>query len=722
VVWGTFVRRHVVTLAIAVVAAMLGAYLYFVDSGRVTSSEADARKRNLFKAFRRADITALLIENNGETVRIARRTDDAGDAMYYLGAELADQTAVDKTLSVLEFATAERRLEEGIDRRATGLDAPKLRVTLSMGVLTFRVAIGGPAPAPSGAAYAEVQGEGVSVVSRDLVTELARPLDTYRGKTIVPYLSSALSELWLDASGDTHRFSVGAWGGWAAELEGGQKVRVDRDAFDRVLGSLADVRAEAFTTDAEADRALGAASAKKLRITMIPREKAQPRAVIDLGGECPGHPEDAVAVRNEPAPRKTACVPKGVIDSLVAPLARIVDLHPFSLRPDEMEQITLASGDNKLDLIRAGTGWHMRAPTDASVDNDVGQGFARTLHDLVAEEVVTGKTPEPAPPGAPRATAKISKTGAGDGGAGLETVELGVESGGFVHARRLIDGAILKLNSDAARTLIPTSFALRSRKVIDEPLGHVARVAIEGTSVRQVLRRSSAGGWTFEEPKSLAVDPGLASDVADALAQLRADRWVADRDDGSFGLQAPRGTYQLELEAGIIRVETGRATAGGVFARRTDQEGVFVLPKATERVLETWAIDRSYLMFEPSEIRQIRLDRGGGHRLTLEPARAGGSDAGPSAERFEIARRVLVEARAEGTVHLGEARKDEGLDKPLLTVTIQRASPASPSQVKIAIGRGDAWRETNVFYVRREGVDATFAIAQSKLRPLLDLK
>jgi len=93
-----------------------------------------------------------------------------------------------------------------------------------------------------------------------------------------------------------------------------------------------------------------------------------------------------------------------------------------------------------------------------------------------------------------------------------------------------------------------------------------------------------------------------------------------------------------------------------------------------------------------------------------------------AAERFEIARRVLVEARAEGTVHLGEARKDEGLDKPLLTVTIQRASPASPSQVKIAIGRGDAWRETNVFYVRREGVDATFAIAQSKLRPLLDLK
>jgi hypothetical protein len=218
----------------------------------------------------------------------------------------------------------------------------------------------------------------------------------------------------------------------------------------------------------------------------------------------------------------------------------------------------------------------------------------------------------------------------------------------------------------------------------------------------------------------MAVDPGLASDVAEALAQLRADRWVADRDDGSFGLAAPRGKYQLEVEAGIIRIETGRATTGGVFARRTDREGIFVLSKATERVLETWAIDRSYLMFDADEVRQIRLDRGGGNPLTLEPVRAGGSDAGPAAERFEIARRVLVEARAEGTVHLGQARNNEGFDEPLLTVTIQRPAPASP--VKIAIGKGDAWRETTVFYVRREGVDATFAVAQSKVRPLLDLK
>src|SRR5204862_5797933 len=125
-----------------------------------------------------------------------------------------------------------------------------------------------------------------------------------------------------------------------------------------------------------------------------------------------------------------------------------------------------------------------------------------------------------------------------------------------------------KLSGDAARVLIPSGFSLRSRKVIDAPVAQLARVAIEGPSVRQILRRSSAGEWTFEEPKSMAVDPSLANAVAEALGQLRADRWVADHDDGSFGLAAPRASYQLEMEARLRRIEPGRATAGGVFGRR----------------------------------------------------------------------------------------------------------------------------------------------------------
>ena len=95
-----------------------------------------------------------------------------------------------------------------------------------------------------------------------------------------------------------------------------------------------------------------------------------------------------------------------------------------------------------------------------------------------------------------------------------------------------------------------------------------------------------------------------------------------------------------------------------------------------------------------------------------------------AAEQLETAKSTLAVARTEGVVHLGAARKDEGFDKPRLTLRMQISRPGStsPENVKIVVGRGDDWRDTSVFYVRREGVEATFAIAQGNIRPLLDLR
>ncbi len=696
----------------AALVVALGAYLYVVDSGRVTTGEADARKRNLFKAYRRAEISEIVIQARpgdasgsrlDQPIRITRRPDDAGDSLFYVDGELADQPAVDKLLAVLEFATPERRLDGAQSRHDMGLDAPRLRVTLAMGSLKYRLDIGGESPLPPGAAYAEVEGDGLSVVARDLVTELSLPRDAYRGRTLIPYLSSTLAEISLDGAGGPRHFVKGPWGGWAV-LSNDQNVRVDRDAFDRVLASLADVRAESFVAQAEAEQALSQAESK-VRLTLVPALGA--RAMLDIGGACPGHPDDVVTLRVEPPPKKAACVPRGALDPLSIPLGKLVDRHLFSLRTDETEQIALSSGDKKLELARLGTGWHLRAPTDSTVDNDVGQGFARRLHDLVGEEIISPAAPDKLGLATPRATATLTRTGGGDGEATIESIELGVKAAdGAWYARRLVDGAVLRLTPESAEALVPSSFSLRSLKVIEEPAAQVRRIAVDAGDVHQVLRRSASGEFTMEEPKGMTTDAGLASQLTEALSSLRAERWVADADDGSYGLAEPRAKYDLELGDHKIRVEVGRATAGGAFARRTDQPGVFVLPHAGARTIESWAIDRSYFMFDPKSVREVRL-----------------GDAVLAAVRLETAKSLLSSARTEGVVHLGGAHKDEGFDKPLLKLAVQTGAPdAAPVTVKIAVGRGDVWRETSVFYIRREGVEATFAIAQSTVRPLLDLK
>ncbi len=495
-------RRHAVTIAMAALAVLLALYLYVVDRGRVTTSEAEARKRNLFKAYRRGEISELVVQQGTETIRIVKRSDDAGGDMYYLeDGEVADTGAVDKLLSALEFATPERRVEEALDRHAIGLDAPRIRLTISMGSITYRLAVGGPAPSPPGAAYAELQGEGPSVVGKELVAELGRPRDAYRGRTLVPYLSTTLAEFSLDGGGPTRRFVHGAWGGWGIEYQG-RIVRVDRDVFDKLLTSFADMRAEAFPEQAEAERALAEAAAK-IRLTMIPEGTSLPRGFIEAGGDYPGKVDDVIVARREPAPKKAGCVVRGVMDALSMAAERFVDRQVFSLRADEMEQVALEAGGQKLELVRLGVGWHMRAPSDGEVDADVGQGFARTLQDLSAEEVVALARPEDFGfSAAPRGRATLTKVGAGDGPLASETVELGAEtSDGFAYARRLVDGAVLKLTRDVARALVPSGFALRSRKVIDEAPARIRQLSIESAAVHQVLRRSSSGEWSLDEPK-----------------------------------------------------------------------------------------------------------------------------------------------------------------------------------------------------------------------------
>ena len=142
-------RRHGVSMALLVATVALGGYLYWGDRDRATTSETNARQQNLVPTFRRGAFTELTIEQNGQSLRIVSRPGDAGEAVYYLGdGELADPPAVDKVLGALEFATVERRLEGKQDKHQLGLDAPRLKVTLVMGGLTFRLAVGSDARPP----------------------------------------------------------------------------------------------------------------------------------------------------------------------------------------------------------------------------------------------------------------------------------------------------------------------------------------------------------------------------------------------------------------------------------------------------------------------------------------------------------------------------------------------------------------------------------------------
>ncbi|WP_437817794.1 DUF4340 domain-containing protein [Sorangium sp. So ce1078] len=773
-------RRHATTLILVALAAAAAVALFVLDRGSVSTDEAERRKRHLFEAWRPDEITELTVTmappgappGAQQTARLTRGdVNDAGQRPWSVEIDgqrhPADEPTIDQLLGTLEFATAERRVsEEASDRAALGLAAPRLTIALAMGPRRERLLLGGSAPTPPGAVYAEVAGRGVFVVTKQLAAALDVPPDRFRSRSFVPYLPAELSGLTLDGEGGSRRFSRAPWGGgrgagfrFAEGSPEGSGVRVSAPALDLVLSALGRMQAEAFLSEEEAAQA-AASGGPRVTLTLLPSDPSARYGVIDVGGACPGRPDHVVAVRREPT-RAAACVPASVLDPLTEDAARFVDLALVAAPLDEVAEVKLAAGDRgapSLELARAGSEWHLRAPEDRPVPTETGRALVQAILDVRATRLLPAASdPEALGLDPPRATLRVVSTpasaGEGEPQERIETLEIGAEQAGVVRVRRLEDGAIAEIPASAAGALLPSEASLRSMEVFDFAPDQVSALRIERPGLVQRLRRTGEGAWQLVEPSGagLAADGALADELAEQLAGLKAERWVAADTGQSYGLGAPRLVVEAELApppegagasgaaARAARVALGAHAGPGSLARAGDGAAVFVAPPSLEAAAGRLLLRRDVFLVPPQDIARVTLAPRDGKPVVLEGSPhgftiAGAADEASAAATAARVRDALADLRAEGAVALGQPERHHGLGPPRLRVTIELArpqaapageggaSPPRPSEgsFTIAIGAGDAFRGTNVFYARRDGVSAVYAIAQSRVRPLLE--
>jgi hypothetical protein len=108
--------------------------------------------------------------------------------------------------------------------------------------------------------------------------------------------------------------------------------------------------------------------------------------------------------------------------------------------------------------------------------------------------------------------------------------------------------------------------------------------------------------------------------------------------------------------------------------------------------------------------RTLRLVRQG-ERFMVTPAGSFPQDRVP--EVLE----AIANLRPEAALHSGPSQPSEGFSAPNLRLVLALRQGLSQT---ISFGAGDSWRQASVFYVRVSGVDATFVMAQSKVRALSD--
>jgi hypothetical protein len=740
--WTRLLRRHGATMALVVAAAVLAALVLW-DRGNVSTGESELRKRNLFEAWRRDEIEELRISGHGRTGTLRRRAGDGGDDTWEIEIEEpaatgpaggarypADAQTVADYLGRLEFATVERRVTpSSVDRAAFALDAPRLTVTVRMGKLRYQLVVGGPAA--DGGVYAEVEGRGVAAISRDLATALDVAPDIFRSKTLLPFFSTDFSTFSLSGAGGTRRFERAPWSGgrgagfrWAAgTARAGQ--RAEARAMDKVLVALGQMQASRF---------LSAAPPGEPAVTLELRTKDGAAAVLAIGGECPGDADEVVVVRREPAPL-VACAPASVLAALSTPADDFADRRAVGAEVDEVTEVRLEGEGKVLELARAGADWHMRAPADHQVPAESGRAFVEALRSVEARSF--GQPSDW--PGAVVATARVtSPTGYGaDAKDREERIELAAAGAELTPVRRVEDGAVLMVPNALARALLPRDLMLRPNRIWTHKGSEVRSLRIESAGSVQLVERSN-DGWSLLEPRGagLRADAGLCNDLAEVLAGLTAERWISDRDDGTSGVARPRAVVEMVLEprsdaapdAGKTerrrRLEIGApAPAGGAFARTAEDPAVFVLPRGVEAAALRLLVDRDSLGAPPAKLRKVTLSRPDGARLVM--VREGeawrlAEPANDPAAAVKVAALVatLDDLSAEMAVAVGAPAKEYGLDTPAHKLLLE-GQDMPP--VTLVFGAADSLRGLSVRYARRQGVDATFAVARSKLRALDDV-
>jgi hypothetical protein len=690
-------RRHAVTIVLVLLAVGLGAYLWF-DRDAVTQGERKRRENNVFSAWRRDELAKIELTHGGETLVLER--DAKKDSPWRMTSprqERADQAAAERLTTTFEFASVVRKVDPGTNM---GFDAPRATGAITMGGLVLRFALGAPSPRPEGSSYLRVEGEAPVVVSRELADALLAPFDTYRDRTVVPYLSLDLSrfEAKHDQGGfalerlDDHAFKVADLG-----------VLASREAIDKVWAALADMRAESFPKDADADRLT---ASPRLTLVMTPKDASKGVAELVVGDACPGHGDDVVVVRRSPS-RVAACAPKGILDALRAAPQSLVEKRPFTIHPDELEELRLewveagdagagtqplgrsAAAPRAIEIARKGSGFHMREPEDRDLDemqvDAAGELVARILRSE-AEVVVRGG----AEPFAPVARARVRF-----GGERLQTVEIGAASpSGRVVARRVLDGAKIELAAPVARRFVPRETSLRARTLLGDTR-RVVRVLLRCGAPQEIVDRGE--GLRLVDPRGYETD-GTIVQLVDALTRGKVDAWTSDTPSPEQGLSSDACRVVLGFEGGndpkTVRFgdEEGEGATRGVFGQVEGAPFVFVAPRSLREMASRWYVSRAALRTDPASIAQVRVVRGG--------------LASPDPEAAREAAGALV---AERVVSVG--KRDVGREELVVEVVV--SDGGAPRRIACGARAADAKAARRLCSV--SGVDAVFEVAEGRL-------
>jgi hypothetical protein len=233
----------------------------------------------------------------------------------------------------------------------------------------------------------------------------------------------------------------------------------------------------------------------------------------------------------------------------------------FEWAANQVKSLSVQLNSEKIAFQHEAGTWKLVSPVSTAADSSRANQLAVDLGNLEVVEFLKPDQPDQKY-GLDMPTATIETTVDRDGNDTIYKLTIGKERGAGQYFARL-DGRndILVIEKSIVDSLTRDSLSYRPLdlgKMLHGPLGEVQ---IEKPPQQQFSLIPNDGGWSVAGPFSAKVLTTLAQPIADALAHLKAERYVThkatDEELAKFGLKDPY------LRVTLIAAEKGSASGSG---------------------------------------------------------------------------------------------------------------------------------------------------------------
>ena len=491
----------------------------------------------------------------------------------------ADQAAADNV--AFELRTLRKNWtgtwKEGDDLSRYGLDEPRLHLRLRVRERPEDLYVGDETPA--GDVYILVKGKETALYSvrKSLFDTLARDLDEFRERRLVPFETYNVQNLVLRQG----MWQL-QWGrlekGWEVSTIGKAADPADQGEVDRVLRRIQDLQAVGFQDGVteEAAGAMGLGGGATPRLIQIGLKNDDTPLVAELGEPLERDGQRQVPARRHPLElsRTVLFLPETALQDFGRDFSefRSRTALPFSLR--DVEAITYRSGGEALVVEKMEGVWKILDPKVAAADPDEVRSLLELFEDLKIETFVDDQPEDLGPYGLEEGFAEIALTTR----EGEVALRLGRRSdeGGKLHAMRSGKESVftLALEEELAGPR-DVYLQLLDRRVLDFSTFEAESLLLRKGEVEKVFRKEE-GKWKAGEQQA-----GGVGDLVLSLSSLQAIRFVDDgKEEGTYGLETPSIVVEVGMndEAGTRHVVHfgDQADLEGRYGRVEGSEFVFV--------------------------------------------------------------------------------------------------------------------------------------------------